>query len=141
MDQNTLLYTLPQWLIFAAITASIYGWAEQKKIFSMIGPLLLISLGIFASFAIFRGSFSSFTYLTPEEIINEELSQDISSEIPIGAKIFPAYLSFIFSGILALPAFILQWKNKKFKNTFMIVSGLISLIGFFIIAGALHGGK
>jgi hypothetical protein len=138
MNQDTLLYTLPQWLIFAAITASIYGWAEQKKSFTMIGPLIMILLGIFACYAIFSGYFADYNYLTPEEIMNKELGEPLPGELPFQARLFPAYLSFIFSGLLAVPAFILHWKNKKLKNTFTIITDLTGLTGFFIIVGELQ---
>lgn len=31
MNNEILLYTLPQWFIFAGIIASVYGWVEHKK--------------------------------------------------------------------------------------------------------------
>jgi len=138
MNQETLLYTLPQWLIFASVTASIYGWFEQKKVFRIIGPLLLIFLGIFALYAIIRGYFAAYYYLTPEEIMNEELAENVVTEIPFQAKLFPAYISFLFSTLFAIPALILQLKNKKLKNLFIITADLIALTGFFIIVGKLQ---
>jgi hypothetical protein len=138
MNLETLLYILPQWLIFASVTASIYGWAEQKKAFRVIGPLLLIFLGIFSLYAIISGYFAAYYYLTPEEIIDEELAEDIVAEIPFQAKLFPAYISFISSGLFAIPTLILQLKNKKLKNLFLIIADLIALTGFFIIVGEIR---
>jgi predicted membrane channel-forming protein YqfA (hemolysin III family) len=50
---DTLLYTLPQWFIFAAIFVTVYGWIEQKKSFRIIGTFIFVLLGIFSLFVIF----------------------------------------------------------------------------------------
>jgi hypothetical protein len=49
----------------------------------------------------------------------------------------PAYFAFLISGLLAVPSFILEWKNKKGKNLMIILTALAGLMGFFIIVGAL----
>lgn len=141
MNQETLLYTLPQWLIFAAITASIYGWAEHKKVFRMIGPMIIIFLGVYAFYIIYSGYFDTFNYLIPDEVMNGELNENALVEIPFQAKLLPAYVSFIFSALFAIPALILQWREKKLKNLFMIIANLIALAGFFIIVGELQALK
>ena len=138
MNENILLYTLPQWFIFAAIIASVYGWVEHKKPFRLLGPALFIALGIFAVFTLMGDSFSSYEYLTPEEIANEELEETTSSEIAFEAMLFPAYLSFVAAGLLAIPAFILEWKSRKGKNLLLIITALTGLAGFFIVVGALR---
>lgn len=138
MNQDIILYTLPQWFVFAGIIASVYGWVEKKKMFRMIGPLIFLLLGLYAGFAISSGYFSAYDYLTPAEIMNEELEEETFEELPIQAKILPAYWIFIVSGIVAIPAFIFEWKEKKLRNLFMILTGLTALFGFFIIVGEIR---
>lgn len=134
---NTLLYTLPQWFIFAAIFVVVYGWMEDKKVFRVIGASILILLGIFSLFVIFGDSLAAGKFLTPNEIASEELADGIVDEIPFQAKLLPAYLSFVLSAILAIPAIFLDIKNKKGYRWFIILAGLTSLFGFFVIVGVL----
>lgn len=138
MNQDILLYTLPQWFVFAGIIASVYGWVENKKVFRMVGPVIFLLLGLYAGFAIANGYFSAYDYLTPVEIMNEELEEETFEEIPLQAKMLPAYWIFIISGIVAIPAFIFEWKEKKRRYLFTILTGLIALLGFFIIVGELR---
>jgi hypothetical protein len=138
MNQDTILYTLPQWLVFGAIIGIAYGWVERKKIFRLIGTSFFILLGMFAVYAIYSGYFSASEFLTPEEIMSEELEEDIISEMPFQAKLLPAYWSFIVSGILAIPGIYFDWKSRKPTRLFMILAGLTSMFGFFIIVGELR---
>lgn len=138
MNEEILLYTLPQWFIFAAIIASVYGWVEHKKAFRLLGPALFFALGIFALFTVAGDYFSSYEYLTPEEILSEELEEEAVPDLPFQAMLFPAYLTFLLSGILSIPSFILEWKNRKGKNLLLIITALTGLAGFFIIVGALR---
>lgn len=138
MNQDTILYTLPQWFVFAAITASVYGWVEKKKTFKLIGPVIITLLGLFSVYAIYSGYFAANEFLTPGEIMNEELEEDSIPKIPFQMKLLPAYWIFIVSGIVAIPAFIFEWKEKKLRNLFTILTGLIALLGFFIIVGAIQ---
>lgn len=138
MNQDTFLYTLPQWFIFASLIVIAYGWVEDKKVFRIIGSVGFILLGIFALYAISSGYFLSSEFLTPEEIISEELEELFIEDIPFLAQIFPAYLSFLVSAVLAFPAIYFDWKNKKPTRLFIILAGLVSLFGFFIIVGALR---
>ena len=138
MNQDTFLYTLPQWFIFASLIVIAYGWVEDKKVFRIIGSAGFILLGIFALYAISSGYFLASEFLTPEEIISEELEEEFFEDIPFLAQIFPAYLSFLVSAILAFPAIYFDWKNKKPTRLFIVLAGLVSLFGFFIIVGALR---
>lgn len=138
MNQDTILYTLPQWLVFGAIIGIAYGWVERKKIFRLIGTSFFILLGMFSVYAIYSGYFSASEFLTPEEIMSEELDEDIISEMPFQARLLPAYWSFIVSGILAIPGIYFDWKERKPKQLFMILSGIVALLGFFIIVGELR---
>ena len=138
MNQDILFYTLPQWFVFAAIIASVYGWVEHKKAFRLVGPALFFLLGIFAGLVLWSDLFLSYNYFTPEEIVSQQMEDDIMMDIPLQAMLFPAYLAFILAGLLAIPALILEWKSRKGKNLFIILTSLTALFGFFIIVGALR---
>ena len=137
MNEGVFLYTLPQWFIFSAVLVMVYGWVEKKKPFRIIGLVILILLALFSLYAITKGFFDSHNYLTPDEIINEEIEEELTEEIPFEGMIFPAYLTFLISGILAIPALYFEIKNKKPARFFIILAGLVSLLGFFIIVDAL----
>jgi hypothetical protein len=138
MTQEIYLYTLPQWFIFAGFISGIYGWVEHKKVFRMLGAVIFFLLGLFALYAIWTGSFSAYSFLTPEEMIREEMGEMVLDEMPFIAQIFPAYIAFLISGVLSIPALILEWKRLKGKNLLMILTALSGLLGFFIIVGALR---
>jgi hypothetical protein len=138
MNQDTLLYTLPQWFVFAGIIASVYGWVEHKKTFRLLGPALFFLLGIFSVYSILNGSFSARDFLTPAEMVNEAMEEETMEDIPFVAQLLPAYFAFLFSGLLAVPTFFLEWKNRKGKNLLIILTALAGLLGFFIIVGALR---
>ena len=74
-------------------------------------------------------------FLTPDEIADSELTDDAIEEIPFQAKLLPAYLSFVLSAILAIPAIVLDIKNNKKYQWFILLAGLVSLGGFFVIVG------
>ena len=133
---DTLLYTLPQWFVFASIIVVTYGWVEDKKSFRIIGALLFVLLGIYSLIILSGDYFAAKDFLTPEEIVREELDGEIIDTIPFQAKLFPAYLSFVLAAILALPAIFLDLKNSKKYRWFIVITGLVALFGFFIIIGA-----
>lgn len=135
---NTFLYTLPQWFIFAAIFVISYGWIESKKSFRLIGISILILLGVYSLIILLGDSFAASKFLTFEEIASEELDEEIIDEIPFQAKLLPAYLSFVFSSVIAIIAFLLEIKDKKWRLYITIFAGLVSLFGFFIIVGAVR---
>lgn len=132
---NTFLYTLPQWFIFAAVFVVAYGWIEDKKAFRIIGAAVFIVLGIYSLIILSGDYFAASKYLTLEEIANEELTDEITDEIPFQARLLPAYLIFIGSAILAIPAIYFDLKDKKKYRLFIVLAGIVSLIGFFIIVG------
>ena len=134
---ETFLYTLPQWFIFAAVFVAVYGWMENKKEFRIIGASILVLLGIFSLFVITGDSLAAGKFLTPNEIASEELADGIVDEVPFQVKLLPAYISFVLSAVLAIPAIVLDIKNKKMYRWFIILSGLVSLFGFFVIVGIL----
>jgi len=133
---NTLLYTLPQWFIFAAVFGATYGWIEDKKTFRIIGAVIFVLLGIFSLVIISGDYFAAIQVLLPDEVARETIDNEIVDEIPFQAKLFPAYLSFVLSAVLALPAIFFDYKNSKKYRWFIILSGLVALFGFFVIVGA-----
>lgn len=135
---DTLLYTLPQWFIFAAVFVAVYGWIENKKPFRIIGASILVLLGIFSLYVINSGYLAGAEFLTPGEIADIELDDATIEEIPFQAQLFPAYLSFIVSAILAIPALYLDIRNKKGHQWVILIAGLVALFGFFVIVGALQ---
>ena len=135
---NTLLYTLPQWFIFAAIFVSVYGWMEKKKAFRIIGALIFVLLGIYSLFVIAGGYLAGGEFLTPNEVADQELNDEVIEEIPFQAKLLPAYISFVVSAILVIPSIFLDLKNNKKYQWFIILAGLLSLFGFFVIVGVLQ---
>ncbi len=137
MNQDTFIYTLPQWFIFSAVVVIVYGWVEHKKAFRMIGSFILVLLGIFAIYSIVNGYFSASHFMTPNEMMSEELDNEIIEEVPFQARLLPAYWSFIISAALAIPAIIFDWKNIKPNRLFIVLAVLVSLFGFFVIVGEL----
>jgi hypothetical protein len=134
---DTLLYTLPQWFIFAAVFVAVYGWIEKKKAFRIIGATIFILLGIYSTIVILGGYLAGGEFLTPGEIADKELDGEVVEVIPFQAKLLPAYLSFIVSAIIAISAIFLDIKNKKTYQWFILSAGLVALFGFFIIVGVL----
>ena len=130
MNPDQFLYTLPQWIIFAGFIAYVYGFVETKKVFKLTGIVIFILLGIYAAWAIYSGYFSSHRFLTPEEVINEELDEIIPGDLPLSAKLFPAYISFLFSGLTAIPALIFEIKTIKWKTLMAIISAILAICGF-----------
>ncbi len=134
---DTFLYTLPQWFIFAAVFVAVYGWIEKKKAFRVIGAFILVLLGLYSVFIISGDYLAAAKFLTPGEIADQELSEDTIEEIPFQARLLPAYLSFIASAVLAVPAIILDLKNRKSYTWFILLAGLVALLGFFIVVGVI----
>jgi hypothetical protein len=134
---ETLLYTVPQWLTFAAIFMMVYGWIEDKKAFRMIGSSIFILLGLFSVFVFSKGYLEAGKFLTPDEIASQELGEETIEKITILSKLGPAYVSFLISSLLAIPALFFDFRNKKIHRVFMIVAALVALAGFFVIVSAL----
>ncbi|QGY42363.1 hypothetical protein GM418_01435 [Maribellus comscasis] len=137
MHENVFLYTLPQWFIFSSVLVMVYGWVEKKKPFRIIGLVILIALAFFSLYAIVKGYFDSHNFLTPDEVINEELNGELVEEIPFEGIILPAYWSFVISGITAIPALYFEIKCKRQSRLFIVLAVVISLFGFFVIVDAL----
>lgn len=135
---DSFLYTFPQWFIFAGLFMIIYGWIENKKAFRLIGICIFIVLGIYSLFILFGDYLAIGNYLTPEEVVREEIDDEIINEIPFQAKLIPAYWSFLISSVLAIPTLILDWKDKKYARPLIIATSLVALLGFFIVVGTIR---
>ncbi len=135
---QVFLYTFPQWVVFAGIFMIVYGWVEDKKAFRMIGSAIFVLLGIFAMVVLFGDFLAAGKFLTPEEVVAEEINNEILNEVPMEARLMPAYWSFLLSSVLSIPAFLLDWKEKKYARLFMVLTAITALLGFFIIVGALR---
>lgn len=135
---DPLLYTLPQWFIFAGIFVIVYGWVESKKAFRIIGLSILILLGLYSIYILLGDSLAAGKFLTPDEIANEELEEDIIEDIPFQAKLVPAYWSFVVAILTAIPGILLDIKANIKYRWFTVITGVIVLLGFFIIIGAVR---
>ncbi len=139
---SSFLYTVPQWIIFAGIVAVIYGWVEQKRQFRIIGTSILVILGLYSLYVILGGYLAAHNYFTPYEALMGELEEQemltdndlLLNDVPFQVKLFPAYISFLISAAVAIPALISELlKNKKLFRIFIIISIFISLVGFFMV--------
>lgn len=135
---QVFLYTFPQWIVFAALFVVVYGWVEDKKAFRITGEIMFILLGVFAAIVIFGNHLAAGNYLSPEEVMAEELDGEILNELPIEARLLPAYLSFLAAGILAIPGLYMVWKEHKRAQWLIVATALVALSGFFVIVGALR---
>ena len=135
---QVFLYTFPQWIVFAGLFMVIYGWVENKKNFRLIGIALFVALGIFALVVLLGDFLAAGKFLSPEEVVAEEIDGDILNEVPLEAKLLPAYWSFLVSSILAIPTFLLDLKERKFAQLSTVLMALVALLGFFVIVGALR---
>ncbi len=136
MISNYTILTIPQWAIFAAIAVMVYGWAEHKKAFGIIGSGIFVALGIYAVIAILSGA------MVPEEML--DITDPISEapvfspdEIPLEGRFLPFYWMLVFNGVLALTALIADIFKRRFANPLKIATAAIAIILFFLMMGAL----
>ena len=136
MENNYLLYTLPQWAIFAGITVIIYGWTENKEVFERIGLTILVLLSLFAVYILSSKILIPEKYLTPGEfaIPEEYLTKD---DISVEGKLIPAYWGLIVAGALALTSLILKLVKMKYARLIMVISGCVAIAMFFLIIAVL----
>ena len=131
-----LLYTLPQYAIFAGITVIIYGWAEGKEVFERIGLVLFVLLGFFAVYILSSGVLIPDRYLTPgEAAIPEEFLTE--EDISVEGKLIPVYWGLILSGLLALAAFLMKLLGRKKARLVMVIAGAVAIGMFFMILAAI----
>ncbi len=135
---DVFLYTFPQWIIFGGLFAVIYGWVESKKSFRLAGISIFVLLGILA-LVVLAGNFLPAAHsLTPDEVVAEAMEEELPEEVPLHLKLLPAYWSFLIAGILAIPTFFLELREKKAARTLFVATALAALLGFFIIVGAVR---
>jgi hypothetical protein len=128
---NALLYTLPQWFIFAALFCVVYGWIENKKVFRASGMGIFILLGCFSIYAISSGC------LAPGAISQPESPNNMQNT-PIEVRLFPAYLSFIIASFFAIVGIFFDLKDKKYARLIIVITGIIAIVGFFIVVGTIR---
>jgi hypothetical protein len=132
MISNFTILTIPQWAVFAAITVMIYGWAEKKRAFGIVGSGILVALGVFAAWALAAG------LMVPENIleINENLPKDelfSPDELPVEGRLLPFYWVLVINGIIALAAMMLDIFRKKAAMVLKILCGIIAIVVFFLM--------
>jgi len=132
MISNFTVLTIPQWAIFAAITVMIYGWAEKKRAFGIVGSGLLVALGIFAAWAVAAG------LMIPENMleINENLPKDelfSPDELPVEGRLLPFYWALMANGLVALAAMLTEIYRKKAANLLKIIAGAVAIVVFFLM--------
>lgn len=135
---TAFLYTFPQWVVFAALFSIIYGWVENKKEFRITGLIILVAMGLFSIFVLAGNYLAPELYLSPDELMPNKIDEETTNTVPMEKQLLPAYLSFIASSALALGALLLDWFNKKQYRMLTVLTGLVALIGFFIIVGAVR---
>jgi len=134
MISNFIIFTVPQWAIFAAVTVVIYGWVEQKKAFGLVGSGILIALSLFAGWAIYTGMLIPEGFFdTKDALDGEELF--LPDELPMEGKMLPFYWGLIVNGFVALGAFSAEVTNKKPAKTLKILMSIIALLLFFGMIG------
>jgi magnesium-transporting ATPase (P-type) len=137
MISNFTVLTVPQWAIFAGITVMIYGWAEKKRIFGIVGSAIFAALGLFAAYAIFAG------LMVPESMldISENLPKDelfSPDELPIEGRLLPFYWVLVVNAVLALAAMFAEIFHKRMTNPLKIITGVVAIVVFFLMMGAVR---
>jgi predicted membrane channel-forming protein YqfA (hemolysin III family) len=135
---SAFLYTVPQWIVFAALFMIIYGWVEHKKTFRLIGLGIYVLLGAMAVMVLSGDYLAPGNFLSANEIAAEELNNEVLNETPIEAQLLPAYLSFILAALLALPTIFMDWKAHRRAKLFIVLTSVAALAGFFIVVGAVQ---
>jgi hypothetical protein len=136
---ETLLYTIPQWFVFSGLIVIVYGWVEDKKTFRLLGFGIFFLLALFSIWRIANGSFAPGNFLTPDEVADQELNNELNETVPLLAKILPAYLFFVVTGLFSVISFWLDLKDIKWAKLLTILTGSVAIVGFFIVVGAVKG--
>jgi hypothetical protein len=134
MINNFTIITVPQWAVFVAITAVIYGWVEKKKSFRLLGAAILAGLGIFSAWAIYIGALLPESLFDTTEIYNgEELF--MPDEVPTQGRLLPFYWGLVASGGIAIAALIAGIFNHRLAKPLVILMCIVALLMFFGILG------
>lgn len=134
MISNYTIITVPQWAIFAGITVMIYGWAEKKRTFGIIGSGILVILGLYAAWIIFSGSLVPAGILDAADPMGDGqlFSPD---ELPVEGRLLPHYWGMVINGILALAAMVAEISRKKAAVSLKIITGIFAILIFFLMMG------
>lgn len=135
MISNLFILTIPQWSIFAAVTVIIYGWVERKKSFELVGLAILALLAVFAGWTIFSGMLVPESFFESTGIVDDEIML-APDEIPIEGRMLPFYWGITVNGIIAMAAFITEWKDLKISKTLKIITCVIAILMFFGLLSA-----
>lgn len=132
MISNYTIITVPQWAIFAGITVMIYGWAEKKRIFGMMGAGILVMLGFYAGVILISGSLVPVGVLDISDPMGDGplFSPD---ELPLEGRLLPHYWGLLLCGITALAALIADFFRKKAALTLRIIAGALAILLFFMM--------
>ncbi len=134
MITNFTVISIPQWTIFAAITAIIYGWVEDKKAFGLLGTALFALLGIFAGYTIYAGLLMPDEWFnTAENFGGEELFD--FDELPLEGRMLPLYWAMVVNGVAGFSATIAEWLNYRYARHLKVLIGTFGLVIFFGIIG------
>lgn len=130
MISNFTILTIPQWFIFAAVTVIIYGWVERKKSFGLVGLAILVLLAVFTGWAIFSGMLVPESFIEAVGTIDEEIML-APDEIPVEGRMLPFYWGITINGLIALVAFVAEWRDMKAAKTLKIIVCVIAILMFF----------
>lgn len=130
MISNFTILTIPQWFIFAAVTVIIYGWMEHKKSFGLIGSAVFVLLAVFTGWAILSGMLVPESFIEAAGTIDEEIML-APDEIPIEGRMLPFYWGITINGLIAVAAFVTEWRNMKAAKALKITICIIGLLMFF----------
>jgi hypothetical protein len=132
MISNYVVLTVPQWAIFTAISAMVYGWVEKKRIFGIVGSGILSVLGVYAAYTLFTGlmvpesMFDTSSYLPKEELFNPD-------ELPLEGRLLPIYWGLVINGFLAIFTMITEIRGNRLSGILKSITGGIAILLFFIM--------
>lgn len=130
MISNYVVLTVPQWAIFVAISAMIYGWLEKKRIFGLVGSGTLVVLGLYSAIVLWAGMLvPESMFDIPGHLPGEELFN--ADELPVEGRLLPFYWGLVANGVIALIAMFLEIRNRKSPNRLKLIIGLIAVLLFF----------
>ncbi len=134
MISNFTVITVPQWAIFAAITVVIYGWVEKKKAFGIVGSAIMITLALFAGWALYSG------VLIPESLFDTTETMDgeqlfLPDELPVEGRMLPFYWALALNGIIALAAMMAEILDRRQTKILKMIMCIIGLLVFFGMIG------
>ena len=137
MISDYWVVTIPQWGIFAGITVLIYGWAEKKRGFGLIGAGILVLLGLYAGWAVLSGMVAPASLIDPVDPFTGERAF-LPEELPVEGRVLPHYLGLILNGVLALAVLLTDLFRKKAAKVLKTITGFFSVFLFFMLISMLR---